>query len=126
MFGTGNLSRILSHQIWVALCTFVHPHLLLYFCEQNKTELISFEGAVEKNFFYHRCFQLVSIQCGFLWTCILGLVTMQTSKGDDFFENSIFESLWVECRCIVSKLLKSKINLKTTYNPLNQYQVELL
>ena len=36
----------------------------------------------------------------------------------NLLDNSIFESLWVECRCTFSKNCKSTILLNITYNPL--------
>ena len=44
----------------------------------------------------------------------------------NLFDNSTFESLWVECRCNFSKNSKSKILLKITYNPLKKYQIDFL
>ena len=53
---------------------------------------------------------------------------LDPSEHDDsnLFDNSTFESLWVECRCNFSKTYKSKTFLNKTYNPLKKYQIDFL
>ena len=52
-------------------------------------------------------------------------LTIAPSERDDInvFDNSIFELLWVECRCSFSKNCKSKKFLNITYNTLKKYQM---
>ena len=44
----------------------------------------------------------------------------------NLFDNSTFDSLWVECRCNFSKNCKSKMLLNITYSPLKKYQIDFL
>ena len=44
----------------------------------------------------------------------------------NLFDNSTFDTLWVECRCNFSRNCKSKTLLNITYNPLKKYQIDFL
>ena len=44
----------------------------------------------------------------------------------NLFDSSIFESLWVECRCNFSKNCKSNVLLNITYNLLKKYQFDFV
>ena len=46
--------------------------------------------------------------------------------GFYLFDNSFFESLWVECCCNFSKNYQSKILLIIIYNRLRKYQIDFL